>query len=171
MSTSGAGSRAAGGIALLVVAGGLGFFEVQKVAGQADRDVAFCGSSIQSPECQVLPRPITVTWTKSSDTDFQTLYDVDVLTGRHTTFFLTGLNDADVAPLRGQSSIEVQYRNGRPLAVIWPDGTPIRIPFALTHDFWMTILAALTIGVVGGSLLLWGIVRTARGPRTGAYAY
>jgi len=171
MSTSGALSRVVTGIALIVLAVGGGLFEARKMTGQSDRDFAICGSALQSPECQAVPRPINVTWTRSSDTGFETLYELDVQTGKHTTMFFTGLTRTDVAPLQGLTSLEVHYRNDRPVAVIWPDGTPIQIPFAPSHDLWTSILAVMLLGIVGGIFLLWGIVRAVRGPRTASYAY
>lgn len=171
MPTSGATSRVVSGIALIVIAVGLGLFAAKKMEGQSNRDFALCGSAIQSPECQALQRPINVTWTHSSDPGASTLYEVDVQTGTHTGMFLTDLTRTDVAPLQGLTSLEVRYRNDRPVGIIWPDGTPIQIPFAPSHEFWMIVLTALMLGLMGGSFLLWGIVRAVRGPRSFSYAY
>ena len=170
MRPSGARSRVVSGIALIVAAVGLGLMEVKNVAGQANRDFAFCGPASHSRECQALSRPISVVWTRSIGAGAQTLYEVTVQTGKHTQMVLTDLTGADVAPLQGLTSIEVRYRNGRPVALIWPDGMPVQIPFAVTQGFWMTVLAVVLIGIAGVIILWWGIVRAARA-RTVRYAY
>jgi hypothetical protein len=160
------------GLVLIAVAAGLAFVHVRNAAGQSNTDFALCGAAIQSTECQAQLRPVSVAWERSSANGFQKLYEVDIQTGKHTTIFFTDLTERDVAPLQGLASIEVRYRNDRPVAVIWPDGTSLQIPIAPTHSFWMTLAAAAGLGLAGAVLVLMGIVRAARArlDRVG-YAY
>jgi hypothetical protein len=166
----GAGSVVAG-MAMIVVAITIGILETHKATGRADRDFALCGSAIQSLECEVRQRPISVFSVRSSDNGFRNEYELDVQTGKHTTFFLTGLNEAQAADLRGLATMEVRYHAATPVALIAPDGTPIEIPFALSHAFWMRALELVLLGLLGIAVLIWGIVRAARGPRLQQFAY
>jgi hypothetical protein len=166
----GAGSVVAG-IVMIVVAITIGIHETHKASGRADHDFALCGSAIHSLECEVQQRPISVSSVRSSDNGFQKEYELDVQTGKHTTFFLTGLNEAQAADLRGLTTMEVRYRSDTPVALIAPDGTPIEIPLALSHGFWMRVLELVLLCLLGIAVLIWGIVRTARGPRLQQFAY
>jgi hypothetical protein len=107
----------------------------------------------------------------STDIIAGSLYRVDVQTGKHTTFSLTNLTANDVAPLQGLNAIEVRYRHEQPVALIWPDGTPVQIPLAPTDNAWMKGLGLVLIAGFGALMLLWGIVRSVRGPRAVGYAY
>jgi hypothetical protein len=159
------------GIAMIVVAVTFGLLEAHNASGRADRDFALCGSAIQSAECVVQQRPISFFSVRSSDNGFQNEYELDVQTGKHTTFFLTGLDEAQAADLRGLTTMAVRYRAGTPVALIAPDGTPIEIPFALSHAFWMRALELVLLCLLGIAVLIWGIVRAARGPRLEQFAY
>jgi hypothetical protein len=171
MQSSGARSRIVGGILLIVAAVGLGVVQVRNVMAQADENFAVCGAAIQSLECRAVPRPMSVAVSGSTDIIAGSLYRVDVQTGKHTTFFLTNLTANDVAPLQGLNAIEVRYRHEQPVALIWPDGTPVQIPLAPTDNAWMKGLGLVLIAGFGALMLLWGIVRSVRGPRAVGYAY
>ena len=136
------------GLVLIGVAVILGVIATEKATGQSNTDFAHCVPAPLSPECRTQSRPLNVMWTRSSDTGFQKRYEVDVQTGTHTSISFTDLTETDVAPVQDLTSVEVLYRSDRPVAVIWPDGTPIQIPVALTHGFW---ISGLVVGLPAAS--------------------
>jgi hypothetical protein len=91
-------------------------------------------------------------------------WEVAVQVSKHGTYSFTGLTDADVAQLRGATRMEVLYRHGRPVAIVAPDGSTVRVPFT----FFKSLLWVLLLG--GGAVFLtfiWmiaGFVRVRSAP-------
>src|SRR3954453_15074030 len=98
----------AAGIAMIVIAIAWGAFEMRGASGRADRDFALCGQALNSPECRAQQRPISVSSVRSSDNAFQEEYELEVQTGAHTMFYLTGLSEPQAESLRGLTTLEVR---------------------------------------------------------------
>jgi hypothetical protein len=162
---------AAAGMTMIVIAVGWAAFEMRGASGRADRDFALCGQAVNSLECRVQQRPISVSSVRSSDNAFHEEYELGVQTGAHTMFYLTGLSAAQAEDLRGLTTLEVRYRGESPVALIAPDGTPLEIPLSIGHTFWQRMLKLMLLFALGVALLIWGIARAARGPRVRSYAY
>ena len=142
-----------------------GFFELQGIRQQADRDFALCGGAQQAPDCESKLRPVSVSWTESSNNGFRREYEVVVQTRPNVTVSLGGLSKADVAPFEGLQTTEIRYRQGRLVAFVAPNGTALEFPFAFSMHLLVVLGSVIVTGLLGAGSVAWGFTRVNRTPR------
>jgi hypothetical protein len=157
--------RVVGGLLLIVVAVTAGFFELHRVRQQADRDFALCGGVPQAHGCVSKLRPVSVSWTESSNNGFRREYEVVVQTRPNVTVSLGGLSKADVAPFDGLQATEIRYRQGRLVAFVAPNGTALEFPFAFSMHLLVVLGSVIVAGLLGAGSVAWGFTRVNRTPR------
>jgi hypothetical protein len=157
--------RVVGGVLLIVVAVTAGFFELHRVRQQADRDFALCGGFRQVHDCVSKLRPVSVSWTESSNNGFRREYEVVVQTRPNVTVSLGGLSKADVAPFEGLQTTEIRYRQGRLVAFVAPNGTALEFPFAFSVHLLVVLGSLIVAGLLGAGSVAWGFTRVNRTPR------
>jgi hypothetical protein len=159
--------RVAGGLLLLVAAVAVGAWVANGVTRQADRDYALCGHVVMTtPDCVVTRRPVGVGWTESSSSGFRRGYVVSVQTSPSVTLSIGGLSEAEAGSFsRLGTAAELRYRQGRLVAILAPDGTSLKVPFAVTKRLLVDGSAALVLGLLGMGSMAWGLTRVNRTPR------
>jgi hypothetical protein len=150
---------------LVCVLAGLGGFVFLVRANRiADEDFRACSDATRAYECQSQQKPITVTWYPGGYDGNTREWEVDVQVSEHGFFSFSGLQDADVAQLRGATTMEVRYRHGRPVAIVLPDGTAAKVPFTVLKSLlWVLLLAGSAI-VLTFIWMLIGFVRVGGEP-------
>ena len=158
--------RVVGGLLLIAAAVGLGVWVAHDVTRQADRDYVVCGAGVPTAlECASRRRPVKVVWVVSSSNGFRREYELAVQTRPHVTFTVGGLSAADVAPFQGLQTTEVRYRQGRLVAIVAPDGTSLKVPFAFSKRLLVNGSTALVLFLLGMGSVAWGLTRVNRNSR------
>jgi hypothetical protein len=158
--------RVIAGLILIAAAIAVGVFELSRVTGQADRDFATCGLAITpAADCESKHRPVSVGWVSSSSNGFRREYEVSVETRPSFTFSLGGLSKSDIAPFEGLESAEVRYHEGRLTAIVAPDGTALKVPFAFSKELLFAVGFAFAGGLLGMGSIAWGFTRINRTPK------
>jgi hypothetical protein len=158
--------RVVGGLLLIAAAVALGAWVAHDVTRQADRDYAVCGEGVPTGlDCVSKRRPVNVGWAESSSNGFRREYELAVQTRRNVTFTVGGLSAGDVAPFQGLQTAEVRYRQGRLVAIVAPDGTSLKVPFAFTKRLLVYGSTALVLVLLGMGSVAWGLTRVNRNSR------
>jgi hypothetical protein len=158
--------RVVGGLLLIGAGLATGAWVAADVTRQADQDYAICGKVVPSaPQCVAKQRPISVGWVQSSSNGFRREYELNVQTRPNFTFSVGGLSAADVAPFQGLRAAEVRYREGRLVAIVAPDGTSLKVPFAFTKRLLVYGSTACALALLGIGAVAWGFTRVNRNSR------
>jgi hypothetical protein len=158
--------RVGGGLLLIAAAVAMGAWLAHGVTRQADQDYAACGVGVPAAtDCVPKQRPVNVGWVESSSNGFRREYELGVQTRPNVTFTVGGLSAADVAPFQGLQTAEVRYRQGRLVAIVAPDGTSLKVPFAFTKRVLVYGSTALVLVLLGMGSVAWGLTRVNRNSR------
>jgi hypothetical protein len=158
--------RVVGGLLLIVAGLAMGAWVARDVTRQADRDYAVCARAVPTaPDCVAKRRPVDVGWTAASSNGFRREYELSVHTRPNFTFTIGGLSSAEVEPFQGLQEAEVRYRQGRLVAIVAPDGTSLKVPFAFSKRLVGFGSTALVLALLGMGFVAWGLTRVNRNAR------
>jgi len=156
--------RVIAGLALVLVAIGVGYFSLQRDRAEADRDYAYCKSA--HPDCTTRRKPVYVVTSWSSGNGFRKQYSLGIRTGPHTTLTLHGLSADTAGRFRDEPTADVRYRHGHPTSVVAADGTSLEVPFIFSAKLLAVGGVAAALLLLGAGSPAWGLTRVNRSPGT-----
>ena len=153
--------------ALVLVAFGaaVGWYGKHAATTQANRDFARCGGIRSGPDCVTKRLPLSTAETKSVGTNgFSHTYSISVQTSPNSYVSLNDVSADAARSFGGVAAADVRFHHGRLTAIIAPDGTALKVPFAFTRRLIVTGGIAVAALLIGGGLLAWGFTRVNRSP-------